>query len=103
MKAVGVYSSLPITNEKALQDVDLPAPQAAGRDLLVRVKAVSVNPVDTKIRMTVGNNVPQARVLGWDCAGIVEATGPEVTLFKAGDEVYYAGDVTRAGCNSELH
>jgi NADPH2:quinone reductase len=103
MKAIGVFSSLPVTHEKALQDLELPMPSAQGRDLLVRVKAVSVNPVDTKIRMTVGNNVPQARVLGWDCAGVVEAVGEQCTLFKVGDEVYYAGDVTRAGCNSELH
>ena len=103
MKAIGVYSSLPINQEKALQDIELPVPVAQGRDLLVRVKAVSVNPVDTKIRMTVGNNIPQARVLGWDCAGVVEAVGEQVGLFKPGDEVYYAGDVTRAGCNCELH
>ncbi len=103
MKAVGVFSSLPVSNEKALQDIEIPAPVVGGRDLLVRVNAISVNPVDTKIRMTVGNNVPQARVLGWDCAGVVEAVGPECSNFKPGDEVYYAGDVTRAGCNSELH
>jgi len=103
MNAIGVYSSLPVTHEKALQDVELPSPVAQGRDLLIRVKAVSVNPVDTKIRMSVGSNIPQARVLGWDCAGVVEAVGEQCTLFKPGDDVYYAGDMTRAGCNSELH
>ncbi len=103
MKAIGVHSSLPVSNQKALEDLELPDPKAAGRDLLVRVKAVSVNPVDTKIRMSVGASAAQPRVLGWDCAGIVEAVGPEAILFKPGDEVYYAGDVTRPGCNSELH
>jgi zinc-binding alcohol dehydrogenase family protein len=82
-------------------DIELPKPSPAGRDLLVKVEAVSVNPVDCKQRKASPASPP--RVLGWDAAGTVEAAGPEVTLFKPGDAVYYAGDVTRPGCNSEFH
>jgi len=81
-------------------DIELPKPSPTGRDLLVKVEAVSVNPVDYKQRKA-GSSTP--RVLGWDAAGTVEAVGSEVTLFKPGDAVYYAGDVTRPGCDSEFH
>ena len=84
----------------SLVDMELPRPSPAGRDLLVKVEAVSVNPVDTKQRKQ-GSAAP--RVLGWDAAGTVVALGKETSLFKTGDEVYYAGDVTRAGCDSEFH
>jgi NADPH2:quinone reductase len=80
-------------------EIELPKPLAAGRDLLVKVEAVSVNPVDYKQR----KQATTSRILGWDAAGTVEATGKDVTLFKPGDAVYYAGDVTRPGCNSEFH
>jgi zinc-binding alcohol dehydrogenase family protein len=80
-------------------DLKLPKPSPAGRDLLVKVEAVSVNPVDYKQRKA----ATSSKILGWDAAGTVEAVGPEAELFKAGDEVYYAGDVTRPGCNSEFH
>jgi zinc-binding alcohol dehydrogenase family protein len=96
MKAVA-HTSKDIAS---LADIELPKPSPSGRDLLVRVEAVSVNPVDTKRRM-VETNEPS--VLGWDAAGVVEAAGSEVTLFKPGDAVYYAGDVTRPGSNSEFH
>lgn len=86
-----------------LVDVELPKPLASGRDLLVKVEAISVNPVDYKQRIVATKSDAPTRVLGWDAAGIVEAVGAEVTLFKPGDAVYYAGDVTRAGCNSEFH
>lgn len=103
MKAVGVHNSLPVTDANALQDVELPMPAASGRQLLVRVRAVSVNPVDTKIRMTAGSRLDFPRILGWDCAGVVESLGDACSLFQVGDEVFYAGDVTQAGCNSEYH
>jgi NADPH:quinone reductase len=80
-------------------EIELPKPSPAGRDLLVKVQAVSVNPVDYKQR----KQASSGRVLGWDAAGTVAAVGPETNLFKPGDEVYYAGDVTRPGCNSEFH
>jgi NADPH2:quinone reductase len=83
----------------SLADIELPVPTPAGRDLLVRVEAVSVNPVDYKTRKT---DTATPRVLGWDAAGTVEAAGAECTLFKKGDAVYYAGDITRPGSNSEL-
>jgi zinc-binding alcohol dehydrogenase family protein len=85
----------------AFEDIELPKPSPSGRDLLVKVRAVSVNPVDTKQRKA--SPAMPRRVLGWDAAGVVEAVGADVTLFKPGDEVYYAGDVTRPGCDSEFH
>lgn len=102
MKAI-VYTQhgLPIGDANALVDTDLPEPTPGPRDLLVEVKAISVNPVDTKIRA--GAPVKEPRVLGWDASGVVRAVGAEVTLFKAGDEVFYAGSITRPGSNSELH
>jgi len=101
MKAVVFTRSLPITDPESLVDTMLPDPVPSGHDILVRVAAVSVNPVDTKQRA--GSKLDtQPRVLGWDAAGTVAAVGPQVTLFKPGDEIYYAGDVTRAGCNAEL-
>jgi zinc-binding alcohol dehydrogenase family protein len=102
MKAVALTRYLPITDPASLVDVTLPDPAPSGHDLLVRVEAVSVNPVDTKQRAPNPKVESTPRVLGWDAAGTVAAVGPEVTLFKPGDEVYYAGDVTRQGSNSEL-
>lgn len=102
MKAIARFRPLPITDPESLVDLTLPDPVPTGHDILVRVAAVSVNPVDTKQRVATGPLEVQPRVLGWDAAGTVTVVGPEVTLFKPGDEVYYAGDVTRAGSNSEL-
>ncbi|MFC0168859.1 zinc-binding alcohol dehydrogenase family protein [Pseudoduganella danionis] len=103
MQAVAYRKSLPIHDAAALIDVELPDPVAQGRDLLVEVRAVSVNPVDVKIRRNVAPAEGSDKVLGWDAAGIVRAVGPDVTLFKPGDQVWYAGDLTRAGTNSALH
>ena len=103
MRAVGYRQSQPITAETSLIDLDLPVPKAAGRDLLVEVKAVSVNPVDTKLRVRSQPAEGQANVLGWDAAGIVRAVGPEVTGFKPGDAVFYAGAIDRPGSNAEFH
>lgn len=103
MKAVAYRKSLPIDHADSLIDIELPAPQAQGRDLLVEVKAISVNPVDVKIRANAAPAEGEAKVIGWDAAGVVKAVGPDVTLFKPGDEVWYAGDLTRPGTNSELH
>ena len=103
MKAIAYYASLPISDEQSLQDIELPEPVAGPRHLLVEVKAISVNPVDTKVRQNVQPESGTAKVLGWDVAGVVKAVGSEVTLFKAGDKVFYAGSIARAGGNSELH
>jgi zinc-binding alcohol dehydrogenase family protein len=103
MKAVGYRQNLPITDAKSLEDLELPAPSPGPRDLLVRVKAVSVNPVDTKIRRSRKPAEGQVEVLGWDAVGVVEAVGNQVSLFKPGDRVYYAGAINRPGTNSELH
>lgn len=103
MKAVAYRHSLPIDDPQSLIDLELTAPAPQGRDLRVRVHAVSVNPVDTKVRRNTAPPDGQPKVLGWDAAGIVDAIGPEVTLFTPGDRVMYAGDITRAGSNSELH
>jgi NADPH:quinone reductase len=102
MKAVALTRYLPIADPASLVDVTLPDPKPAGHDILVKVEAVSVNPVDTKQRAPNPKVESAPRVLGWDAAGTVAAVGPEVSLFKPGDEVYYAGDVTRQGSNSEL-
>jgi NADPH:quinone reductase len=103
MKAVGLYKYLPIEHPESLIDVEVPKPEAHGRDLLVRVKAVSVNPVDTKVRSPKDKVEAEPKILGWDAAGVVEAVGGEVSLFKAGDEVYYAGSIVRQGCDAEVH
>ncbi len=103
MKAIAYYQPLAINNEAALQDIELPAPTPLPRDLLVEVRAISVNPVDTKIRQNVTPENGDAKVLGWDVAGVVKAVGSEVSLFKVGDKVFYAGAINRAGANSELH
>ncbi len=104
MKAISSPRPLPADHPESLQDIELPKPSPRGRDLLVRVLAVSVNPVDTKIRRV--ERSPEQkhspRVLGWDAAGIIEEVGTEVRLFQKGDEVYYAGSLVRPGCNSEF-
>ncbi|WP_300657411.1 zinc-binding alcohol dehydrogenase family protein [Pseudomonas sp.] len=103
MKAIAYYHSLPAEHPEALQDIQLAQPSPGPRDLLVQVKAISVNPVDTKIRSNVAPENGEAKVLGWDASGIVQAVGSEVTLFQPGDQVFYAGAINRAGANSELH
>ncbi|GAA5784239.1 zinc-binding alcohol dehydrogenase family protein [Chitiniphilus shinanonensis] len=102
MKAVALTRYLPIDHPEALLDVTLPDPVPAGRDLLVRIEAIAVNPVDTKVRAPKDKVETTPRVLGWDAAGTVVAVGPEVTLFRPGDAVFYAGDITRPGSNAEL-
>jgi len=103
MKAVGYRQPLPISEAASLIDVELPDPKPSGRDLLVGVKAVSINPVDTKVRVRMAPKAGETKVLGWDASGVVVAAGPEATLFKPGDEVWYAGSIARPGTNSELH
>ena len=103
MKAVGYQQCLAVTEDACLQDINLPSPVASGHDLLVRVKAVSVNPVDTKVRRTLQPEQERWQVLGYDAAGLVEAVGPQVTLFKPGDAVWYAGAINRPGTNAEYH
>jgi NADPH2:quinone reductase len=103
MKAVALTRYLPIDHPESLLDVDLETPVATGHDLLIEVKAISVNPVDHKVRAPKDRIEPAAKVLGWDVAGAVKAVGAGVTLFKVGDPVYYAGSITRPGCNSEFH
>lgn len=103
MKAVALTHYLPIDDSKSLMDVELEKPEPSGRDLLVATKAIAVNPVDYKIRAPKDKIEPSPKVLGWDAAGVVEAVGSGATLFKPGDEVFYAGDLTRQGTNSEFH
>lgn len=103
MRAVGYRKSLPITDPEALVDLDLSQPEAGPRDLLVKVEAVSVNPVDTKVRRRAGPEEGGAKVLGWDAAGTVVAAGAEVAGFSTGDAVFYAGDLTRPGTNAAYH
>jgi NADPH:quinone reductase len=103
MRAVGYQQSLPIDQDASLIDVDLPRPEPGPRDLLVEIKAVSLNPVDTKVRMRAQPEPGGVKVLGFDAAGIVRDVGKDVSLFKAGDEVFYAGAITRQGTNAEFH
>ena len=105
MKAVAIRNYLPISDPGSLIDVELPRPRPAGRDILVAVKAVAINPVDTKVRAGRGKAgvvEDPPRVIGWDASGVVVDVGPEATLFRPGDEVWYAGDITRSGCNSQF-
>jgi zinc-binding alcohol dehydrogenase family protein len=100
MKAVGFYRPLAITAAEALVDLDLPLPEIGPRDLLVKVEAVALNPVDTKVRVRTTPPEGSPRVLGFDAAGTVEAVGAE--LFRKGDHVFYAGDIQRPGSNAEF-
>jgi NADPH2:quinone reductase len=103
MKAIGYREPGALDRADALVDIDLPKPSPSGRDLLVRVEAVSVNPVDTKVRRGVAPGSGEWKVLGWDAAGTVEAVGAEVTGFAPGDAVFYAGSLIRPGTNAAFH
>jgi len=103
MRAVGYKRSLPIDQAEALLDLEIEKPAPQGRDLLVQVKAISVNPVDYKVRKRVDPQGGAPKILGYDATGVVAAVGKDVTLFKAGDEVWYAGSIIRPGTNSEFH
>jgi NADPH2:quinone reductase len=103
MKAVGYKKSLPVDAAEALVDFEAPKPEPKGRDIRVAVKAISANPVDYKVRKRAAPAEGETKILGYDAAGVVDAVGPEVTLFKAGDEVFYAGSIQRQGTNSEFH
>lgn len=102
MKAIGYLKSLAIEQADSLVDIEIETPEATGRDLLVKVAAISVNPVDTKIRMRAEGADGQHKILGWDAVGEVVAVGEETELFKVGDQVWYAGDITRSGSNAEF-
>ena len=102
MKAVGYEQNLPASDPRSLIDLELPVPIPGEHDLLVEVHAISVNPVDVKIRANRAPEPGQTAVIGWDAAGVVRAAGSKVSLFKPGDRVWYAGDLRRPGSNSEL-
>ncbi len=101
MKAIGYTKSLPISDAASLMDIELEQPIASGRDLLVKVNAIAVNPVDYKIRQRFEPIEGEHKVIGWDAVGEVVATGEAATQFKPGDTVYYAGDLNRQGSNAE--
>lgn len=103
MKAVGLHKYLPIEHEESLIDIEVQKPVPVGKDLLVEIKAISINPVDTKVRSPKDKVEEEAKILGWDASGIVVAAGEECTDFKPGDEVFYAGSITRQGTYSEYH
>lgn len=103
MRAVAFNQPLPIENPLSLQDVELPEPQPGPLDLLVEIRAIAVNPVDTKVRQRETPAPGDWRVPGWDAAGVVLATGAAVTGFRPGDRVWYAGALPRQGCCSERH
>lgn len=101
MKAVGYKESLAIEQKDSLQDIEVSKPKAAGKDILVEVKAISVNPVDFKIRQSRTPEVEEWEIIGWDATGIVKEIGEDVELFNVGDEVWYAGEFTRQGSNAQ--
>lgn len=103
MKAIGFETSLPISAEESFIEFETAVPQPSGRDILVKINAISVNPVDYKIRQNSAKDtvLETPKVIGWDATGTVEAVGEVVTFFKPGDAVYYAGDLTRSGSNTE--
>jgi zinc-binding alcohol dehydrogenase family protein len=103
MKAVGYKKSLPLEDANSLIDFETAKPEPKGRDIRVAVKAISVNPVDYKVRKRAAPPEGETKILGYDAAGVVDAVGPDVTLFKPGDEVFYAGSILRPGTNSEFH
>jgi len=102
MKAVGYTKMGPIAADLSLEDIVIDDPVPGSRDLLVEIKAISVNPVDTKVRQRAE---PESghKVIGWDASGVVQSVGADVVNYKVGDEVYYAGALDRPGINSELH
>lgn len=103
MHAIGTTRFLPVTDPESLVWFESPEPVVGPRDLLVKVEAIAVNPVDTKIRKSLGAGpLPEPRILGWDAAGTVVSVGSEVSGFQPGDEVFYAGEVMRPGCNAPL-
>ncbi|WP_300021301.1 zinc-binding alcohol dehydrogenase family protein [uncultured Maribacter sp.] len=101
MKAIGYKENLPIENVNSLQDIDVETPKAAGKDILVEVRAISVNPVDYKIRTNRPAPNREWSIIGWDATGVVKEVGEDVSLFKVGDEVWYAGDLNRQGSNAQ--
>jgi zinc-binding alcohol dehydrogenase family protein len=103
MKAVGYQKSLPIEDANSLLDFEAARPEPKGRDIRVAVKAISANPVDYKVRKRAAPPAGETKILGFDAAGVVDAVGPDVSLFKPGDEVFYAGSILRQGTNSEFH
>ncbi|MCP4615115.1 MAG: zinc-binding alcohol dehydrogenase family protein [Bradyrhizobium sp.] len=103
MKAVGYQKSLPIEDAGSLIDFEATKPEPKGRDIRVAVKAISANPVDYKVRKRAAPPAGETKILGFDAAGVVDAVGPDVSLFKPGDEVFYAGSILRQGTNSEFH
>ena len=103
MKAIGYLNSLDISHQDSLIDIDLPTPTPTGRDLLIKVNAISVNPVDTKVRVRAQPENGEYKVLGWDAVGEVIDAGDQAQFYQKGDTVWYAGDITRPGTNSEYH
>ena len=103
MKAVGYFETGSIERADALVDLNMDRPAPTGRDLLVKVRAVSVNPVDYKIRQSRPPETDQPAVLGWDAVGEVVEVGNDTSLFKPGDQVWYAGAINRPGTNAEFH
>jgi NADPH2:quinone reductase len=103
MKAIGFKTSLPIDAAESFIEFETPKPSPTGRDLLIKINAIGINPVDFKIRQNSAKDTTlvEPKVVGSDACGTVEAVGESVTLFKAGDDVYYAGDINRSGCNAE--
>ncbi|MCK5781774.1 MAG: zinc-binding alcohol dehydrogenase family protein [Flavobacteriales bacterium] len=105
MKAIGFMTSLNIDEKDSFIEIEIDKPKPHGRNILVKVEAVSVNPVDFKVRANSAKNtvLERPKIIGWDAVGVVDEVGDEVVLFKKGDKVFYAGDITKPGSDSEFH
>ncbi|MFD2205757.1 zinc-binding alcohol dehydrogenase family protein [Kiloniella antarctica] len=102
IKAIGVREALPVNHEDCFVEVELKTPEATGRDLLVRIRGISVNPVDCKQRQMIEGPLKEPRILGWDVCGEIVAVGSDVENFTVGEQVIYAGDITRPGCYAQM-
>src|ERR1700752_1981962 len=103
MKAVGYQKSLPIEDASSLIDFEAARPEPKGRGIRVAVKAISANQVDYKVRKRAAPPAGEYKILGFDAAGVVDAVGPDVSLFRPGDDVFYAGSILRPGTKSDFH
>jgi NADPH2:quinone reductase len=103
MKTIGFKTSLPINDAKSFIEYEKEITTPLGREILVKVQAISINPVDYKVRQSAAKDkvLDESKIIGWDAVGIVEEVGDQVSLFEVGDQVFYAGDITKDGSNQE--
>ncbi|XP_049869166.1 zinc-type alcohol dehydrogenase-like protein SERP1785 [Pectinophora gossypiella] len=101
MKAVVLQKYLPISDPSSLIDMEVNVPELEDSQVLIEVRAISVNPIDTKIRAPKGEALNATRILGWDGSGVVALKGSHARTFNVGDEVFFTGDLRKNGSNAE--